>query len=167
MGFFSLAVVILAAQSLGNCKIVFIRPSTNSICNAKPCLTLSQFDGQLRRLISNATVILLQGVHSLDFNFSLANLSEFSISPNSSSQSTIICQQKASFEFKNISSLRIKGLKFVGCGRTKIHMVRQVLLKESKFVGNQTRETALEFIETMGFIVNNSFPSNKFGSFCG
>ena len=170
MGIISLALVILAAESCfgsENSKIVYIKSSSNITCNVKHCLTLSQLDGQLSHPISNATLILLSGTHDLFFNFSVANLSELSIHPNSSSELTIVCQKNSSFEFKNISYLYIKRLKFTGCGRNKIQMVHQVYLKESTFVGKKMSGAALEFTGTTGFIINNSFISNKFGKFCG
>ena len=79
------------------------------------------------------------------------------MSPNLSSELTIInCQERARFEFKNISRLFIKGLKFTGCGRNKIQMVHQFFLKESTFVGRKMSGTALEFTGATGFIVNNT-----------
>ena len=165
----SLVLVVLAAEfcfGSENSRVVYIKPSSNTTCNVKLCLTLSQLDGQLSHPISNATLILLPGSHSLFFNLSIANLTELSMHPNSSSE-LIVCQQNASFEFKNISNLFIRGLKFAGCGRNKIQMVHKFYLKESTFVGKKMNGTALELIGTTGFIVNSSFISNKFGKFCG
>ena len=170
MDIISLVLAILAAESCvgsENSKLVYIKPSSNTICNVKLCLTLSQLDGQISHPISNVTLILLPGTHNLFFNFSVANLTELLVYPNSSSELMIVCQKNASFEFKNISYFLIKRLKFIGCGRNKIQMVHKFYLKESTFVGKKTSGPALEFLQTTGFITNNSFISNKFGKFCG
>ena len=148
----SLVLVILAAESCvgsENSKLVYIKPSSNTICNVKLCLTLSQLDGQISHPISNATLILLPGTHNLFFNFSVANLTELLVYPNSSSELMIVCQKNASFEFKNISYFLIKRLKFIGCGRNKIQMVHEFYLKESTFVGKKRVGQHLNFFKQL------------------
>ena len=54
----------------------------------------------------------------------------------SSSKATITCHHSARFEFRNISTVTMSGLEFIGCSENRVISVDQFQLENPGFVGN-------------------------------
>ena len=103
-------------------------------------LTLSQFINNLSsylRVTSDTTLILLPGNHSLESELLVESVHSFSMYAwhGSSSKATITCHHSARFEFRNISTVTVSGLEFVGCSENRVKSVDQFQLENSEFIG--------------------------------
>ena len=142
--FLYLIVSFLATDSVIASYI--IQPSQMQICDDRvecDCgnLTLSQFVNNLSsylRVTSDTTLIFLPGNHSLESEFLIENFHSFSIYAwhGSSSKATITCHHSARFEFRNVSTVTVSGLEFIGCYENRVISVDQFQLENSGFIGN-------------------------------
>ena len=101
-------------------------------------LTLSQFINNLSsylRVTSDTTLIFLPGNHSLELELLVENVHSFSVY-GSSSKATITCRHSARFEFRNVSTVTVSGLEFVGCYENRLISVDHFQLENSGFIGN-------------------------------
>ena len=81
-------------------------------------LTLSQFvDNSSDYLTNDTTLIFSPGNYSLESELVVENIHSFSIFawPSSSSRAVITYGHNARFEFRNVSTVTVSGLEFVGC----------------------------------------------------
>ena len=102
-------------------------------------LTLSQFINNLSDyLTDNTTLIFLPGKYSLESELAVENVHSFSMFswPGSSSKVEITCGHSARFEFRNVSTVTISGLEFIGCFQNHIITVCQFQFENSGFFGN-------------------------------
>ena len=104
-------------------------------------LTLSQFvnnSSSYLRVTSDTTLIFLPGNHSLESKLLVENVHSFSMYAwhGSSSKAMITCRHSARFEFRNISTVTVSGLEFVGCSENRVISVDQFQLENSGFIGN-------------------------------
>ena len=103
-------------------------------------------------------------------NLSVSDINRFSMISNSSLEQShfkIICYQNVSFQFDNIYSLWIRGLKFIGCGNNLIMSVSNFTVESSTFNGQRDSGTALWIIRTNVSIESSRFILNKVGSCVG
>ena len=153
--------------------VFYLRPSPSVLCPAAAdlCLTLSQLASRasLKFLGLNTTLNFLPGNYILRSEILFANLTTLSMlsMTTSSLPLTITCQKGVSFKFGNISYLKIRGLKFLGCGNNRATLVKHFVLDDSTFQGQEESGTALEVTDTNLRIVNSSFMFNTVGSFHG
>ena len=84
-------------------------------------------------------------------------------SENSTAQ--IRCTSDSTMYFYQSQSIHITNLEFIGCGGNQVGHVEEFVVKDTKFIGQENSETALEFIETTVQIVNSTFLSNRKGLF--
>ena len=77
----------------------------------------------------------------------------------------IKCTHDSSMLFSQSQSIHITDLKFIGCGGNQIIQVKEFLVTDTTFEGQENSETALELIETTAQIVNCTFVSNRKGSY--
>ena len=96
------------------------------------CLDLSTIAANTDiHLYSNTTLIFQQGNHHLDNEFSTSGEELLVLSSNQSSESaSIFCRGNGRLKFSNISQLRMRSLKFIGCSAT-IELVDQFNLEDS------------------------------------
>ena len=104
-------------------------------------LTLSQFVNNLSDYLENDTtlsLIFLPGKYSLESDLIVENVHSFSMYawPGSSSKVEITCGHKARFEFRNISTVTISGLEFIGCFQNHVITVPRFQFENSGFFGN-------------------------------
>ena len=121
-----------------------IRPNcTNQHGNVEStgeCLTLSQFINNSTDYIANdTTLIFLPGNHTFKTHLTVENIKSFSMSvwPASSSKVVIKCNHNARFEFRNVSTLIMNGVEFVGCFNNSVVSVGQLQLENICFIGNR------------------------------
>ena len=78
----------------------YIKPTPDTTCPAELCLILSEYVQQYSQyLTSNTTLLLLSGIHVLNINFIMENISSFEIcnyiqllsNKNNHPNSTVVC----------------------------------------------------------------------------
>ena len=104
-------------------------------------LTLFQFinnPSSYLRVTSDTTLIFLPGNHSLESELLIESVHSFSMYAwhGSSLKATITCRHSARFEFRNVSTVTVSGLEFVGCSENRVISVDQFQLENSGFIGN-------------------------------
>lgn len=115
------------------------------------CLNLTMIADNISRYINvNTTVsfIFQQGTHYLDTKLFLAGI-ELILQSNTqlSEKATIVCRRNARLSFTNVFQLWISGLNFIGCSFT-IKLVKQFILEDSSFNGENANSSALTFNKT-------------------
>ena len=125
-----------------------IRPSQLQSCvdrysSAEACidnyLTLSEFINNFSDYLRNETTLLFStGNYSLESELVVENVRSFSmfVWPGSSSKAVITCGHNARFEFRNVSTVTVSGLEFVGCFKNRVVSVGQFQLENSGLFGN-------------------------------
>ena len=84
-------------------------------------------------------------------------------SENSTAQ--IICTRDSSMHFSQSQSIHIIDLEFIGCGGNQVTQVKEFLVTDTTFEGQENSGTALELIGATAQIVNCTFVSNRKGSY--
>ena len=84
-------------------------------------------------------------------------------SDNSTAQ--IKCTSDSSLQFSQSQSIHIADLKFIGCGGNQVIQIKEFLVTNTTFEGQENSGTALKLIATTTQIVNCIFVSNRFGSY--
>ena len=156
---------------IGLCMEIYVKPSPDSVCPTavKTCLTLSQFSAKqvLDSLKHNCTLLFVPGNYTLESKVSITNVSNVSVISVSFNDVSIFCNQNASFKFEGISKLSIKGFKFFGCGKNRAKLVKEFLLENTTFIGDNESETALEIDKAKVNIIACVFMHNTIGSLLG
>ena len=102
-------------------------------------LTLPQFvNNSIDYLTGDTTLIFSPGNYSLESELIIKNVHSFSMFawPGSSSKAVITCDHNARFDFWNVSTVTVSGLKFVGCFENHVISVNPFQLENSGFFGN-------------------------------
>ena len=150
---------------------IYMKPSLNSPCPVKTCLTLSQISTKqvLDSLIDkhNATLLFTSGNYSLESKISITNVSNISMISMSSSDVSIFCKKHSNFKFEGVSKLLVKGFNFIGCGNNEIKLIKEFLLENTTFIGVNESETVLEIHTALVNITACLFMYNTVGSFRG
>ena len=82
------------------------------------------------------------------------------------SAARIKCTNDSSMHFSQSQNIHITDLEFIGCGGNQVMQVKEFLVTDTTFEGQENSGTALELIGTIGaHIVNSTFVSNRFGSY--
>ena len=121
-----------------------IRPSQSQSCtdqcSKSDCvsndLTLSQFvNSSTSYLTNNTRLVFSLGNYSLESELLVENVHSFSMSAWPM-RATIICGENSRFEFRNISTVSVSGLEFVGCFETHVVSIGLFQLQYTQFFGN-------------------------------
>ena len=124
------------SQSCGNSYV------SHTECSMANDLTLSQFINNINNFLTNNTrLIFSSGNYSLIDSKSelvVQDVHSFSMSvwPGSSSKALIICSYNARFEFRNVSTVTVSGLEFIGCLEHFVIYVVRFQVENSGFFGN-------------------------------
>ena len=113
---------IIVSEATGmytKCDTYNIVPSSDagSCVDSCSCITLSQFAANSNNLTGcNTALILLDGIHVLSVNFSIAAVSSFSMKSeyDDSKRVAIKCAESVSFNFDSIPNVYVSGLMFIG-----------------------------------------------------
>ena len=81
------------------------------------------------------------------------------------SMAQIKCTNDSSMHFSQLLIIHITNLKFIGCGGNQVTQVKEFLVTDTTFEGQENSGTALKLIGTTAQIVNSTFVSNRFGSY--
>ena len=130
-----------ARLSLG--EVHYIAPSQHDNCSMNSCLTLSQLASHSSNFVdSNETIMLAEGNHSLDQDFTLKNLIAYSMVSVNNTRSIIECKDDAKFNFSNIEHIYISKIIFMGCQYNTFECVKQLIIEDSGFIGSDTHQTS-------------------------
>ena len=104
-------------------------------------LTLSQFvDNSSTFFRDDTGLIFCSEDFSLESELVVKHVHSFSMFlwPGSSSKAVITCGHNARFEFRNVGTVTVSGLEFVGCFESHVISIGQFQLENSGFFGNST-----------------------------
>ena len=145
--------------TLTSCEDIFdIRPSESPECSAS-CFTLT--DVAINRLRmsmhENTTLILQSGNHSLTLQIVVNNTTSFTMYSRSRNV-YIFCNQSASTQFVNVTTVKIVNITFLGCGNShkalfefqNIHYatIEDCVLKHSKGIISHSYQSVLKISNT-------------------
>ena len=172
-----LTCVVLSAVlfcSLVQCDVYYINSSPDQACPSdnENCLTLSEFASNFTstnycNTESDMTLVFLSGNHTLHSSLLFHNISSLTMANSNltskfESESIVVCNTDAHFEFECLKAIRINSLKFVGCARNTAKSVGQFLVEDSSFIGQKGNVgTALELLDVSANIVNSLFSKNE------
>ena len=152
------ATLLLSTFSRCSAENVYcVRPTLapNTLCSScphsdTPCATLSEYAQDAEQYFtSNTTMVFLPGDHTLDVNFTVANISRLTLCGQSSLShvTTVVCNGAVGFSFMSIFDFQIHSVSFTSCGRNfgSPEVSKYTLFLES-----------IEFAE----LVNTSFHDN-------
>ena len=151
--FFQLVFFLCALnQAASNINIA----TRTDLCTA-PCLTLSEFATRLNDYLrSNTTLVFLPGKHYLTVNMSVSSIDKFSMISESTT-AKIVCGEDSHIHFNHSQYIFLSNLEFVGCGGNSVKRVKEFVVQNAAFKGQNTSSTALEIVETAIQIVNSTF----------
>ena len=157
--------LILCSLNQAASEVYFITTNSSDLCTVQPYLILSQFAANSSHYLhSNTTLVFLPGTHYLSTVLTLTNVGNFVMkSENLTAQ--IICTNDSHIHFSQSRYIYITNLELIGCGGNQVKYADKILIKDTKFEGQENSETALELIQTTAQIVNSTFVSNRKGSF--
>ena len=75
----------------------------------------------------------------------------------------IKCTSDSSMDLYQSQSIHITNLEFIGCGGNQVRHVKEFMVEDAKFEGQENSGSALKLIETTAQIVNSTFLSNRKG----
>ena len=105
-------------------ETLHVRPtSTNTSCPMFSCHTISEYaqdPGNFNE--SNLTLLFLPGNHTVNVNVIITNILQLEILGNTSvvAPTRVVCSSKVGFTFRDIPKLRIDGLSFFSCARSRV-----------------------------------------------
>ena len=76
---------------------IFITPSVSDKCPGKPCIRLSQLNGEPDYFVSDTTLVFMRGNHYLTDSISFKNLTNVSMIPYLQSRVKIVCQRNTAW----------------------------------------------------------------------
>ena len=144
-------------------EVYYIITNSVDLCTMQPCLTLSQFAANSSHFLnSNTTLVFLCGTHYLNaVNLTLASVDKFVMkSDTDSTGAWIQCTNGLSIHFNQIQYVHIANLQFVGCGGNQVKDVKEFVVEDTKFEGQENSGTVLKLVETTAHVVNSTFESN-------
>ena len=163
--------LVILYSDITLCNVYYIVPTDSEPCFVDPCLTLSQFAGNLTNfkpdyIHSNITLFIVGGSHDLDKRISLSNVKVFSmLSINDSVVSSVIAcsTDTAHFSLTYSNLVHVHGIEFVGCNGNIFKMVGQASVVNSRFV-NSSR-TSLTILNSRVTMESTFFISNTMGKY--
>ena len=132
------------------------------LCSATPCLTLSTLATRWNYYVldySNTTLVFLPGTHYLTVNVSVSNVNNFSMISESTT-AKIMCGDNSHIHFNYSKYIGISNLEFIGCGGNQVKQVKEFVVQDAVFKGQNTSSRTLEIIETTAQIVDGTFTFN-------
>ena len=160
----SLVVILSALLNLSSCSMYCITPmSMDSDDTNSSCVTLNQFARSIYNENSSIILMLQPGNHTLNTVLSIFNKFEFRMVYNGSSNAKIVCESQGKLTVKEVDSVVIDGLTFVGCkDNTFVQVSQQLILDNATFVDaeNSTSLLTLRGV-TSAKVYNSNFLSNR------
>ena len=146
-------------------EVYYIVPSQSYPCGADRCLTFSQFISDLANLVynkcDNTTLIFAPGYHRFELDLIIQDVHSFSMHAEPfSSKTRIVCSLHAKFEFRNVNSVTVSGLYFIGCSGNQLRSVNRFQLTNSTFDSHAEADgTTLTITESTAYLDKVGFLS--------
>ena len=128
--------IFLAFPRISCYEVYYIGCSQSPKIDDDHHLTLSQFVNNSSDYLTNDTqLIFAPGNYSLESEILIKNIRSFSISIEQIflSRASIICDSNARFEFKNVSTVTLRGLDLIGCIEVHFLSVGHILIESLRF----------------------------------
>ena len=131
---FLLALLLLSVNAVeySSCERIYVIPSLDSACpgelTGEPCFTLDEYVAN-PSLSSNIALKLWPGIHHLNSQLSVSNISSFVMSANTSA--TVVCSQE--YYFSQLQQVHVSRITFIGCRMTLRH-VTNVTFEKNTFM---------------------------------
>ena len=148
-------------------ELFYVAPHDNSVCPKQSlCLSLEQFISNVTKTepVTDLSLLLLSGNHSLYSELAIANVSSFSMTSFESSAVSVMCSQSARLTIIRVNKVKIQRVRFLGCGGSKIASVNNFTLAGSTFHGDENTGTAIILVNSSGNITNSHFLDNSVGT---
>ena len=159
-----LVILGLFSQNRALSEVYHIIPNPSNHCATQPCLILSQFAANSSHYLhSNTTLDFLPGIHNLSKIILVLVNVKYLIMKSVSSTAIVMCTNDSNIHFSQSQSIHITNLEFIGCGGNQVRNVKDFLVNNTKFEGQENSETALELIGTTAQILDSMFVSNRKG----
>ena len=153
-----LKLIVLFVSYYGASSVTYHISPTLESCpvDRKPCVTLFQFAANSSQYLqSNTTLVLLEGNHTLDTQFTVEGIVAFSIH----SGQNVTCVNECMIYLHNISYVQLHSMTFRGC-RIEVQAVDNVFIQSNNFTDfNATFDgfRVLQLTLTNAKIVNTQF----------
>lgn len=163
-------ILVLSLCDLIYGSTMFVISPSNSIASCKPvarCFTLSQFAANSERyLLENTTLFLQPGNHTLDSEFTVSNITHFSLMTLRLGMVNVACSRGGKLILESIKNALITGITFTHCIGNKISNMDRFSLSQSTFIGPfvTATGTALQLHNTTALVSQCLFSSYLFGS---
>ena len=155
---------LILIYTVDSSNVHYIMPLPTTPCPEQSCLTLSILVANTsNHFDSTTTIVFLEGFHTLDSGLVVSNIDGSIMLSTITSGTAIVCSERGSLKFKNITQVQIKGLEFIGCS-SKIELVDQFLLEDSRLCGGNY-DSALHLNHTNTSVVRSLFVSNTAGAY--
>ena len=159
-----LVFLLLSAESAHSDLQYFVTPSPEIPCPRDPCTSLSQLAANFSNHTVNETdaisLIFLPGNHYLDGDITVYHSGNFSMERESQSNDSVFIHCTSRFIINTTTFASIKGLHFFGCGGSTVTYVRELIVEDVTFQGDQgeSRRAALVLTEVSAAkIVRSTF----------
>lgn len=141
-------------------KKAFVTPSEDVACPSQPCLTLNDYARETDQyFVDNTTFVLLTGIHQLDIQLHLENLSNitlFVIDEVQHDNIKIFLSPSVNIMWTDCNSIEISGLVFVVSGESEGEIIIPVLvfrktsssLSELTLFGNCKLRTIFQIVSS-------------------
>ena len=151
--------------------VYHVLTSSSDPCPAhmQPCLTLSQFLSNTSSYLHPSTTLTLQsGNHSFNAILKVEAIISLQFSESNAVlplHTRVVCEHSGDVDLYNISFVHIRGLTFARCSSFRGESISQLLIEDTKFLGQATgNNSALELVKTNAVINMSYFVSNQVGN---
>ena len=108
--------LLLLQPTPSQATVIYVSPTPPTACLGKPCHNLSYYaNHSTEYLKSNTTMMFLPGEHQFTVQISVSNAKNFSMIGDPNHMTTVVCKgsECGGFQFRNISQVIIKSVRFV------------------------------------------------------
>ena len=159
MPYFFLFVILITFLNSATTKVLYITPSTSDLCTTQ-CLTISELAANTSNYISsNTTLVFTAGTHHLTADLTVSDVNNVSITSNDS-YTAIVCMNHSYINLNHSQFIHISNMDFFGYGGINVLNVKEFVLLNAVFDGQDTTKMSLKLTKSTGVFVNCSFISN-------
>lgn len=155
----------------------YATPTLDTPCPEKrvPCMTLSQYAEKPSSYFSSyMTINLLPGNHTLNRTLNLVGLNHVQLvlyifnKPIRLLQEVhalVECSKEAHFNFKDVDTVIIRGLKAIGCGPSKFISLKNFTFEDSNMFGNGNNAGGIYIQDVIKVLISGCwFMHNQFST---
>ena len=156
---FVLFIILITFLNSATAKVLYITPSTSDLCTTQ-CLTISELAANTSNYISsNTTLVFTTGTHHLTVDLTVSDVNNVSITSNGSHTATV-CMNHSYINLIHSQSIHISNMDFFGYGGIGVLNVKDFVLQNAVFDGQDKTGTSLRVINSTANIINCNYISN-------